>query len=190
MTHLQQSTGVTAEATRDHASAHGSRRPRVDVGVGAGATPSGRHVFTPFGTTMRACLAMETCCPRANPLRTSPCPPPRTRVCPCRTCGADAIPLGISVDGVWCHRAFADRSGVAERALYVIDPDGVLFWSYLSPRGINPGADGILNALEAMSAQRQGAQMQPVPTAQGRSTPDMNQEAAMRRQANRPDSDR
>jgi len=125
--------------------------------------------------------------------------------------------LGISVDGVWCHRAFAehrgirfplladfqpkgsvgerygaydDRSGVEERALYVIDPDGVVFWSYLSPRGINPGADGILNALEAMSAQRQGAQMQPVPTAQGRSTPDMNQEAAMRRQANRPDSDR
>jgi len=85
--------------------------------------------------------------------------------------------LGISVDGVWCHLAFAKdrklqfpllsdfepkgavareygvyrhRDGVAERALFLIDGDGVIRWSYVSPIGVNPGADGILRALEAM----------------------------------------
>jgi peroxiredoxin len=85
--------------------------------------------------------------------------------------------LGISVDGVWCHLAFAkDRKirfplladfepkgevsraydayratdGTSERALYVIDGEGVVAWSYLSPVGVNPGADGILRALEGL----------------------------------------
>jgi peroxiredoxin len=83
--------------------------------------------------------------------------------------------LGISVDGVWCHDAFAkDRhlhfplladfepkgavaksygayrteDGVCERALFVIDKNGVIAWSYCSPVAVNPGADGILEALE------------------------------------------
>jgi peroxiredoxin len=85
--------------------------------------------------------------------------------------------LGISVDGVWCHAAFAkDRhlhfplladfepkadvakkyqayraaEGVCERALFVIDKNGVIAWSYCSPVGINPGAEGILEALEKL----------------------------------------
>jgi peroxiredoxin len=84
--------------------------------------------------------------------------------------------VGISVDGVWCHAAFAkDRSlhfplladfepkgevaklygvyrpeGFTERALFVIDKDGVIRWSYRSPVGVNPGADGILEALESL----------------------------------------
>lgn len=85
--------------------------------------------------------------------------------------------LGISVDGTWCHSAFAtDRNlhfplladfepkgavaraygvyrapdGTSERALFVIDSDGVIRWSYVSPVGVNPGADGILAALEAL----------------------------------------
>jgi peroxiredoxin len=89
----------------------------------------------------------------------------------------DAALVGISVDGVWCHLAFArDRKlhfplladfepkgavsrrygayqpGVGEsaRALFVIDAEGVIRWSYLSPVGVNPGADGILTALEAL----------------------------------------
>lgn len=83
--------------------------------------------------------------------------------------------LGISVDGVWCHAAFTrerklhfplladfepkghvaraygayrEEDGVTERALFVIDKNGVIAWSYLSPMGVNPGADGILEALE------------------------------------------
>jgi peroxiredoxin len=90
----------------------------------------------------------------------------------------DAELLAISVDGIWCHLAFAkDRNlhfrlladfepkgevartygvyrqqdGTTERALYVIDGDGVVRWSYVSPVGINPGADGILHALEDLS---------------------------------------
>jgi len=88
-----------------------------------------------------------------------------------------ATVVGVSVDGVWCHEAFAkDRKlkfplmadfepkgdvarrygvyredeGVTERALCVIDKAGVIHWSYLSPVGINPGADGILEALESL----------------------------------------
>jgi peroxiredoxin len=89
--------------------------------------------------------------------------------------------LGISVDGAWCHAAFAqnrrirfplladfepkgavsraygayrERDGLSERALFVIDPDGKIFWSHLSPIAVNPGADGILEALEDLSKQR------------------------------------
>jgi hypothetical protein len=43
--------------------------------------------------------------------------------------------LGISVDGVWSH----------------IDGAGIVRWSYVSPSGVNPGADGILRALEALA---------------------------------------
>lgn len=89
--------------------------------------------------------------------------------------------LGLSVDGKWCHSAFSqhrnlrfplladfepkgavarsygvyrDREGISERALFVIDSDGVVRWSYVSPIGVNPGADGILTALEAMNEQQ------------------------------------
>lgn len=99
----------------------------------------------------------------------------------------NAALLGISVDGAWCHNAFAkDRKlhfplladfepkgevtqmygvyrrseGVAERALFVIDPEGKIFWSYVSPIGVNPGADGILAALEKMASEQTGTQTQ------------------------------
>jgi len=92
----------------------------------------------------------------------------------------DAHLLGISVDGVWCHRAFAaDRKlgfplladfepkgevsrrfgvyraedGESERALFVIDAGGIIRWSYVSPIGVNPGADGILDALDAIGVR-------------------------------------
>ena len=45
---------------------------------------------------------------------------------------------------------YRDHEGTSERALFVIDPEGVIRWSYVSPVGINPGADGILRALEAL----------------------------------------
>jgi peroxiredoxin len=87
--------------------------------------------------------------------------------------------LGISVDGVWCHLAFAeDRklhfplladfepkgamarkygaynvAGVCERALFVLDGDGIIRWSYVSPMAVNPGADGILEALEGLASK-------------------------------------
>lgn len=89
--------------------------------------------------------------------------------------GAELI--GVSVDSHWCHAAFAenrrlrfrlladfepkgamarsygayrDRDGTSERALFVIDSAGIVHWSYLSPIDVNPGADGILEALESM----------------------------------------
>jgi peroxiredoxin len=88
--------------------------------------------------------------------------------------------LAISVDGVWSHLAFAKdrnlhfplladfepkgevartyqvyraKAGTSERALYVIDGDGIVRWSYVSPVGVNPGADGILRALEGLETE-------------------------------------
>ena len=88
--------------------------------------------------------------------------------------------LGISVDGVWSHAAFArDRKlhfplladfepkgavaraygayrqedGTSERALFVLDGEGIIRWSYCSPIAVNPGADGILSALESITGK-------------------------------------
>ena len=87
--------------------------------------------------------------------------------------------VGISVDSVWCHKAYAnarnlefplladfepkgevsrrygayrDQDGFSERALFVVVGEGVIRWSYLSDVGKNPGADGVLQALEQLSA--------------------------------------
>jgi peroxiredoxin len=89
--------------------------------------------------------------------------------------------LGVSVDGVWCHRAFAqarnlrfpllsdfepkgafaracgvyrEGEGITDRALFVIDGTGTIRWSYVSPIDVNPGADGILEALEKLDAEK------------------------------------
>jgi peroxiredoxin len=88
--------------------------------------------------------------------------------------------LGISVDGIWSHLAFAkdrnlhfplladfepkgevarayqayrSKEGTSERVLYVIDAEGIVTWSFVSPVGINPGADGILRALENLGGE-------------------------------------
>src|SRR5215218_560099 len=87
--------------------------------------------------------------------------------------------LAVSVDGMWCHKAYADArrlkfpllsdfepkgavsrkygvyqqdEGTSQRALFVIDGDGIIRWSYLSPVDLNPGADGILAALDELGA--------------------------------------
>ncbi len=89
--------------------------------------------------------------------------------------------IGISVDGVWCHLAFSkeknlkiplltdfepkgevakkygvyrQKDGIAERALFLLDKDGIIRYSYVSPIGVNPGADGILKVLESISTVR------------------------------------
>src|SRR5687767_2158510 len=86
----------------------------------------------------------------------------------------DATVLGISVDGPWCHLAFARErrlgfpllsdfepkgavahsygvyrsgEGVNERALFVVDKEGIIRFSYVAPMGVNPGAEGVLAVL-------------------------------------------
>ena len=88
--------------------------------------------------------------------------------------------VAVSVDGVWCHKAYAEsrklkftllsdfepkgavarafgvyraEDGITERALFVGDADGVIRWSYLSPIDINPCAHGILHALEQLQQE-------------------------------------
>jgi peroxiredoxin len=46
------------------------------------------------------------------------------------------------------------EDGISERALFVIDKDGIIHWSYVSPVGVNPGAHGILNALESLDSEK------------------------------------
>jgi peroxiredoxin len=96
----------------------------------------------------------------------------------------NAALLGVSVDNFWSHLAFANdrklrfplladfepkgavardygayrqQDGFSERALFVIDAGGTIRWSYLSPLDVNPGADGILEALEALDSKREVA---------------------------------
>lgn len=93
--------------------------------------------------------------------------------------GAEIV--GISVDGAWCHAAYAKHNhlhfpllsdfepkggvarnygayraseGVCERALFVLDEEGKIFWSYCSPIAVNPGAEGILEALEELTKKK------------------------------------
>lgn len=87
--------------------------------------------------------------------------------------------LAISVDGIWCHRAFSEqrnlrfplladfepkgaiarvygvydtKAGASRRALFVIDAQGTIRWGHVSPSAVIPGADGILNALKSLDA--------------------------------------
>jgi len=89
----------------------------------------------------------------------------------------DAQLLAISIDDLESHRSFAKELGLnfplladvdpagqvaseygvlnpadgkCDRALFVIDSQGKIHWSYVSPRGVNPGAGGILSALESV----------------------------------------
>ena len=93
----------------------------------------------------------------------------------------NAVLLGISVDSKWCHMAYAEqrklnfsllsdfepkgdtarkygvydqKEGRCERALFVINDEGIIQWSYLSPINVNPGADGILDALEEITENK------------------------------------
>jgi peroxiredoxin len=85
--------------------------------------------------------------------------------------------LGISIDDLASHQTFAsnlnlsfplladhdpagvvaraygvydEKKGICKRALFVLDEEGIIRWSYVSPIAVNPGANGILDALEAL----------------------------------------
>jgi len=93
----------------------------------------------------------------------------------------NATVLGVSVDSRWCHLAFSqdrklhfplladfepkgavskqygvydEEAGECKRALFVIDTEGNIAWSYVSPTAINPGADGIIDALEELTKNK------------------------------------
>jgi len=92
----------------------------------------------------------------------------------------DAKIVGISVDNYWSIAAFAKAKGItfpmlsdfhpkgavaakygvmrddgiAERALFIVDPKGVIRYSYVSPILQNPGADRLIEELEKMRAAR------------------------------------
>jgi peroxiredoxin len=87
--------------------------------------------------------------------------------------------VGISVDGVFCHRAFRDHMGirmplladfhpkggvaraygvwseeygVSSRALVMVGSEGAVEWSYMSPPLEVPGANLIFDALDQRTA--------------------------------------
>src|SRR5689334_25417206 len=87
---------------------------------------------------------------------------------------------GVSVDSAFCHKAFQDKLnltfplladfepkgatakaygvydeewGTSRRALFLIGPDGVVKWSYVSPSALEiPGANLVFDALEPTPA--------------------------------------
>ena len=91
----------------------------------------------------------------------------------------EAEVLVISVDNVASQRAWAEQNhlrlpllsdfprgavaskygvlrddGRTERALFVIDEEGTIRYSYLSPMDQNPGVHGVMNVLEGLKADR------------------------------------
>jgi len=84
--------------------------------------------------------------------------------------------VGISVDNTWSTEAWADAKGISfpllsdfhpkgavakkygvmredgitERALFIVDADGIIRYSFVSPILENPGAAGVLEALRGM----------------------------------------
>jgi peroxiredoxin (alkyl hydroperoxide reductase subunit C) len=102
--------------------------------------------------------------------------------------------LGVSCDSIWAHIAFArelhlqipllsdfhpkgelsrrykvyrEEDGFSERALFVIDREGIIAWSHVSPLEVNPGADGVLEALERLSGKRLDESINPPQTQPG-----------------------
>jgi peroxiredoxin len=93
----------------------------------------------------------------------------------------DAALVAISVDSVCSHAAFGkaldlgfpllsdfhpkghvsrayhvyrEEEGRSGRALFVLDPDGMICWSRSVPTNLNPGVHGILSALESLHVAR------------------------------------
>jgi len=91
--------------------------------------------------------------------------------------------VAISVDSAWSHAAFSSQrayhfplladfepkgavakrygvyraaEGVCERALFVLDDEGVVRWSEVSPISVNPGVDGVLDALDRLASTTKG----------------------------------
>ena len=84
--------------------------------------------------------------------------------------------VGISVDNVWAVQAWAENKGitfpllcdfhpkgavaeqygvmrddgVSERALFIVDAEGTVQYSYVSPIAENPGVDRLFEALESL----------------------------------------
>ena len=48
------------------------------------------------------------------------------------------------------YGVYRKDDGVAERALFLVDKDGIIRYSDVSPIGVNPGVDGILKVLEVL----------------------------------------
>ena len=93
----------------------------------------------------------------------------------------EASVVGIAVDSPWSHAAFAAEtsitfpllsddappghvarafgvysaaSGRSRRALFVLDPSGMVTWSGTFADAVNPGVDAVLSALEAIGHAR------------------------------------
>ena len=93
----------------------------------------------------------------------------------------DAALVGISVDSVWSHSAFGkalglsfpllsdfqpmgrvsraykvyrEADGRSNRALFVLDPAGVVRWSRSYPTNLHPRVHGIVSALETLQVTR------------------------------------
>jgi peroxiredoxin len=92
----------------------------------------------------------------------------------------DAELFAISIDDLQSHQTFAENLNLSfplladndptgtvarafgvfdeekensRRALFVLDADGIVRWSHISPIDVNPGANGILEALEKLNSE-------------------------------------
>jgi peroxiredoxin len=51
------------------------------------------------------------------------------------------------------YDVYREEDGICERALFLVDGQGKIFWSHVSPIEQSPGADGVLDALERLTGK-------------------------------------
>jgi alkyl hydroperoxide reductase subunit AhpC len=68
--------------------------------------------------------------------------------------GSDRCSPTSSRKGAVARRygVYREADGTAQRALVIIDAEGTVQWSYVSPVAVNPGVRVVLTALESISA--------------------------------------
>jgi hypothetical protein len=53
------------------------------------------------------------------------------------------------------YGVYRQGEGVSERALFVLNAESIVHWSYVFPIGVNPGAEGVLSALEELQHKKE-----------------------------------
>lgn len=65
---------------------------------------------------------------------------------------SDRLPRGNVARG---YGVYDSRAAAGRRALFMIDRNGVIRWRATFPEMVNPGADGVLSALESLATETQ-----------------------------------
>lgn len=55
------------------------------------------------------------------------------------------------------YESYDEENGLCKRSIYLIDEERIIQWNYLSPVDVNPGVDGVLDALDELEKTKKRA---------------------------------